>query len=74
MMIAIFTNNIQIIVLSSNSYTFLAVGGTKTWRSSTSKKHTFELQDETRLYSTVTSCNVAYSYATALVVQFWVKC
>jgi hypothetical protein len=21
----------------------------------------------------VTSCNVAYSYATALVVQFWVK-
>jgi len=41
MMIAICTNNIQIIVLSPNSYTFLTVGSTKTRSSSMSNKHTF---------------------------------
>ena len=59
MMIAICTNNIQIIVLSSDSYTFLAVGSTKTRRSSTPQKHTFELQGKACLYSRVTSCNLS---------------
>jgi hypothetical protein len=58
-MIAICTNYIQVIMLSSNPYTLLAVGSTKTWRLNIPKEHTFELQsgnkDKTFPYNTVTS-------------------